>query len=104
MKVAHFAPCLFAHVVDILLHPGEIIKRRLVVHGYDGDVARAVLRRFRVHAENDLFVRCADQSFINIRKRGNGHAIDRQDVIPGLEIDADGGERRAGVLVPVLAR
>ena len=44
VNVTDFAIGLLAHVIDVLLDPGEVIKRRFVRDRHYGDVARALVR------------------------------------------------------------
>ena len=60
------------------------------VHAND---PRAVIGWFGIHAQNDLFVGCADERVVKIRKRGNRRAINSEDIIARLEVQANRGQR-----------
>ena len=68
MEVTDFAIGFLAHVIDVLLHPRQVIKRRFVSRWNYGDVARAVVAWLRIDSQNHLLVGGADQRVVNIRQ------------------------------------
>ena len=84
VDIADFAVGFLADFIDVLLHPGFVIERRFVGGRHNGDVARAVVRRFGINAQDDLLVGGADKRVIKIRQSGNRRAVDRENVIARL--------------------
>ena len=59
--------------------------------------------RLGVDAQDDLFVGGADERVVYIRQARNRRAVDREDVIAGLYVDTDLGQRRTRFLLPIFA-
>ena len=101
MEVADLAASFLANVIDILLHPIEIIERCFVGGRDDGDIAGTIGAGLGVHGKEHLFIGRADQSSVEVGQGGNRCAIDGNDVIAGSDIETHGRKRGAGVLVPI---
>ena len=103
VQVTDFAPGFLVYVIDVLLHPIQIVERRFVVGGHNGHVARAGISRLGIDAQDHLFVCGANECVVKIRQRGDWGVVDRQNIIAGFHVHADIGERRAGFFIPVFA-
>src|SRR6266481_10114338 len=60
VQVTNLAAGFLRHVIDVLLHPIDVIKWCFVVSGHNGHVSRAVVGRFGIHAQDYLFAGSAD--------------------------------------------
>ena len=76
VQVTDFAAGFLVYVIDILLHPVEIVKRCFVVSRHNSHVARAGISRFGIHAQDHLFVRGADECVVKIGQRGDRSVVD----------------------------
>ena len=103
VQVTDFAAGFLVYVIDVLLHPIDVVKRRFIGSGHNSHVARAGVSRLGIHAQDHLFVGGANERVVKIRQRGDRRAVDRENVIAGFHIHADVGQRRAGFLVPIFA-
>ena len=104
VEVSNFAAGFFRDVVDVLLHPIEIVKRCFVIDGHDGHIARPGIGRLGIHAQDYLFACSADERVIKVWQARHRRVVDRENVIARFHVYADIRERRARVLVPIFAR
>ena len=104
VQVSNFAAGFFRHVVDVLLHPIEIVKWCFVIGGHNGYIARPGIGRFGIHAQDYLFACGADQGVIKVWQTRHRRVVDRENVIACFYVYADIRERRARLLVPIFAR
>src|SRR4030095_1421999 len=66
VQVTNLAACFLGHVIDVLLHPIDVIKWRFIVSRYNGDVTRAGIGRFGIHAQDYLFAGGADERVVKV--------------------------------------
>src|SRR6184192_3464694 len=76
VQVTDFAAGFLVYVIDIFLHPIEVVKRRFIVGGHKDHVPRAGVSPFGVHAQDHLFVGGADERVVKIRQRGDRSVVD----------------------------
>ena len=60
VQVTNLAAGFLGHVIDVLLHPIDVIKWCFVISGHNGHVTRAGVGRFGIHAQDHLFASGAD--------------------------------------------
>ena len=77
VQIADFAAGFLVHVIDVLLHPIEIVKRSFVVGGDNGRVAGAGIGWFGIHAQDHLFAGGADERVVKVRQGRNRRVVDR---------------------------
>ena len=104
VQIGDFSARFFVHVIDVLLHPIDIVKRPFVVGGHNGHVTRSGIGWFGIHAQDHLFAGGADEGVVKIRQAGDGRVVNRENVVTGFHVHADICERRARVFVPIFAR
>ena len=68
VKVTDLPSGFLRHVVDVLLHPVKVVKRRFVLGGNNGHVARPSVDGFRIYSQDDLFPGGADKRVVKIRQ------------------------------------
>ena len=66
VQVTNFAACFLRHIIDVLLHPIDVIKWRLVISGHYGDVTRAGVAWVGIHAQDHLFAGSADERVVKV--------------------------------------
>ena len=89
VQVTNLAACFLRHVIDVLLHPIDVIKWRFVVSRHNRNVTRAVVGRFGIHAQDHLSAGSADERVVKVWQTRDWRVVDCQNVIAGFHIHAD---------------
>src|SRR5262249_22925395 len=66
VDVTNLAACFLRHVIDVLLHPIDVIKWRFVLSRHNGNVTRAFVGGLRIHAQNYLFAGSGDERVVKV--------------------------------------
>ena len=103
VDVSHFAAGELVDLAAVGLDPVEVAQAVFVVDGDDGDVAGIFAIGIGADVEHGLLARGAVEELVEIVACVQFAAVDGEQILAFLDVDAGQGERRSETGSPVLA-